>query len=206
MNKNKDNNIILTIIAIITLLIAIVGASVAYFSAISKTKGQIITTGELKISAVSGAVNEADIIPVKLENIPTISAKMLNPNIAKLPLTIDTTGTTIAGTYQMYLNTTGIDEKINTNLGNSSHIKWELVSVTGENQNTEYSIINSGDFKNGDAKELKISNNQEIFDIAVNGSVQKFNLLIYILDDGNLQDDLQSMTITASTTVEAKQK
>lgn len=206
MNRKKDNNIFLTIVAIITLIVAIVGASFAYFSATSNTERQNVTTGSLKISAISGAVNEANIIPVKAENITTINAKMLNPNIAKLPLTIDTTGTTIEGTYQMYLNTTGIDGKINTTSGNSSHIKWELVGITGENDNIQHSIINSGNFETGDAKNLRISNNDEIFDISVNGSIQKFYLLIYILDDGNIQDDLQSMVITASTTVEAKQK
>ena len=198
--KKSENNTYLTIIAVITLLISIIGATFAYFTARSSTLGEKVTTGQLKISAIAGAVNETEIIPVKATDIININSKISNVNVAKLPITVDTTGTTIPGIYNIYLTTSGIDEKVTTILGNSSHIKWELIKGEPGSEIT----LNSGSFDDGDVNSLKI--NVEPIDVFVGGTIEKYTLFVYILDNDTLQDDLSTMRITAHTTVEAVQK
>ena len=198
--KDNKSNVLLTIIAVATLLVAIVGASFAYFSASGGTAKQEIGTGELKISAVSTAVSESNLKPVATANIADVAAKIANSDVAKLPITVDTTGTTITGQYDMYLTTNGIADKIDTAKGNAAHIHWELVKGEAGAETT----VNTGTFAAGDANKLKI--NDVPVSITAGGAVEQYKLLIYILDTPDAsQDDLQGMTITAYTTVEAKQ-
>jgi len=58
------NNALLTVIAVATLLVAIAGASFAYFTATAQTTTQAVKTGKLTVSTTTGTVNESNIKPV----------------------------------------------------------------------------------------------------------------------------------------------
>jgi len=212
--ENKRNNVLLTIIGVATLLVAIIGATFAYFSATGGTATQEVGTGTLKVSAVSGSVVGANIKPVDATAIASIDAKMAHADVAKLPISVNTTGTTISSEYNMFLTTAGVDLNPSELLtgGKLSDVKWELVKATTSGDATTYSTVKTGDFTNGDVAKLQI--NDAAVEIANGGTTDEYQLLIYINntndtvegDGSGVQDKLQGLEITAYVTVEAKQK
>ncbi len=206
--ENNKNNVLLTIIGVATLLVALVGASFAYFSATGGTATQDVSTGTLKISAVAGAVNGANIKPVTFAEDATVATKIASSDVVKLPVTVTTTGTTIDSEYNMYLTTTGI--ALNTAAGEGgslADLKWELVKGADGAE----ALVAKGDFTNGNVTKSQIGSAVEIPE---NGTVDEYKLLIYIAntedatpgDGTGVQDQLQGLNITAFVTVEAKQK
>ena len=212
--ENK-NNVLLTIIGAATLLVAIVGASFAYFSATGGTEQKTVSTGKLVISAVSTGITGANIKPVDAAKIATIDQKLAHADVVKLPITINRTGTTIDSEYNMYLTTAGIGLNTAAGEGGSlSDIKWELIKTV----NDVNSSVNNGDFATGDAlkKQLNVAAipvpSQTTDDVTTYGGSESYTLLIYIDNkvdtdtESGAQDQLQGLKFTASVTVEAKQK
>lgn len=196
--ENKRNNVLLTIIGVATLLVAIVGASFAYFSASGGTATQNVNTGTLKISAVAGAVNGSNIKPVLPANISTLEAKLAHADVVKLPITVNTTGTNISSEYNIFLTVSGLE--LNTEAGEGGAIEdinWELVQ-------DDTTSIASGTFDADNVTKLKL--NDEAINIVNGGATDEYKLLIYINDTTEVQDQLQGLQITAFATVEAKQK
>ena len=196
--ENKRNNVLLTIIGVATLLVAIVGASFAYFSASGGTATQDVNTGTLKISAVAGAVNGSNIKPVLPANISTLEAKLAHADVVKLPITVNTTGTNISSEYNIFLTVSGLE--LNTEAGEGGAIEdinWELVQ-------DDTTPIASGTFDADNVTKLKL--NDEAINIVNGGTTDEYKLLIYINDTTKVQDQLQGLQITAFATVEAKQK
>ncbi len=207
MKENK-NNVLLTIIGAATLLVAIVGASFAYFSATGGTASQDVQTGSLKISAVAGSIEEANIKPVADADITSIEEKLANNDVVKLPITVTTTGTNVSSEYNIFLTTTGIGLDESKTGGSLEQLKWELLQ--GED-GSEASIA-TGNFASGDVTKLQL--NSTAFNIVNGGAVDNYKLLIYIQNTedtpgepgSGVQDKLQGMSFTAYTTVEAQQK
>lgn len=207
MNENK-NSVLLTIIGAATLLVAIVGASFAYFSATGGTATQDVKTGVLKVSAVAGSVTQANIKPVDTTEVDTVAEKIANNDVVKLPVTVTTTDTTVSSEYNIYLTTAGIALSDDKEGGSLDQLKWELLS--GED-GSETSIAN-GNFASGDVTKLKL--NTTAINIPDGGAVDSYKILIYIEntedtvagDGSGVQDKLQGMSFTAYTTVEAQQK
>ena len=203
--ENKRNNVLLTIIGVATLLVAIVGASFAYFSATGGTATQNVNTGTLKISAVAGAVNQSNIKPAKSAEIDDMAAKMSNGDVVKLPITVNTTGTTISSEYNIFLTTTGIELNADGGEGGAlADVKWELVRDPDTESDGDEESIATGDFTSGDVTKKQL--NTSAINIPNGGTTDEYKLLIYILDTEAVQDQLQGLTITAFATVEAKQK
>lgn len=205
--ENKNSNILLTVIGVATLLVALVGASFAYFSATGGEISKNIKTGALKISVSTTEVSEAPIKPVSASEITTMDDKLDHADVVKLPIQVNTTGTTIESEYTMYLTTSGIDkvETVAESLGGSTKdIKWELV------REGEDTAILTGDFENGDANKTALHAGKLPVpsagegDAKTYGGVENYTLLIYI-DDNGVQDRLQGLSITAFVTVEAFQ-
>lgn len=205
--ENRSNNTLLTVLAVATLLVALAGASFAYFTATGEAASQNVSTGVLKISATAGSVKGSNVKPVLPTAIASVSDKLGNSDVVKLPITVDTTGTTINANYNIYLTTAtveegkGLDATTSTEFGNSSQIKWELVSVSSLDATTGTTIA-TGDFTNGDMDGTVALNSAAL---PVTKGAEYYMILIYIEDNGNVQDDLQGMTITATTTVKAQQ-
>ena len=204
--ENRSNNTLLTVLAVATLLVALAGASFAYFTATGEAATQNVSTGVLKISATAGSVKGSSVKPVKASALD-VAAKLSNSDVVKLPITVDTTGTTVDANYNIYLTTAtvedgkGLDATTATTNGNSSQIKWELVSVSSLDATTGTTIA-SGDFTNGDM-DGTVALNSAVR--PVTKGAEHYMILIYIEDNDKVQDDLQGMTITATTTVKAQQ-
>lgn len=205
--ENKSNNTLLTVLAVATLLVALAGASFAYFTATGEAAEQNVSTGVLKISATAGSVKGSNVKPVLPAAISTVDDKLSNADVVKLPITVDTTGTTVDSTYNIFLTTAtvengkGLDATTATTNGNSSQIKWELVKVDSLDATTGTTVA-KGDFANGDMDGTTALNTSAI---AVPKTAEYYMILIYIEDNEKVQDDLQGMTITATTTVKAQQ-
>ena len=206
--ENRKSNILLTVIGVATLLVALVGASFAYFSATSSEISQKVKTGALKISVATTEINQAPIKPVKTSEIDTMTKKLAHADVVKLPIEVNTTGTTIESEYTMYLTTSGINavDAVAEDLGGSKEdIKWELV------RDGETNPILTGDFKAGDATKTALHAgrlavpSQGEGENKTYGGVENYTLLIYIEDSANVQDRLQGLNITAFVTVEAFQ-
>ena len=65
MENKKSNNILLTIIGVATLLIALVGATFAYFTASSTSGNHNVDTGKLNISTALVDSTNDNIIPTE---------------------------------------------------------------------------------------------------------------------------------------------
>jgi len=210
--KNK-NNLLLTILGIVTLLIAVVSASIAYLSATSVTN-QKIETGELVISSVTGTVVGKDIRPVYASalNEPwtsddaNVSTIKNNEDIIKLNVNVDTTGTTLTtknddkviADLELYLVAIagfGDEEYIQ---GVPSDIKWKLVDSETGNE------INSGEFSQL-FSEIKLTKDNEPLAVTSDVTSYDYTLLIYILENNQNQTDLQGLTLSAKVRAEVKQ-
>ena len=99
---DKKNKIILTVLAVLTLFIAILGATFAYFSAVSKSKPQIITTSSLSLSVtLKGSTHVTNIKPTTWVN--KTSAED-NKDIAKIPFSV-TAPAGVKATYNINMST-----------------------------------------------------------------------------------------------------
>ncbi len=204
--EKKDSNILLIIIAIATLLVAIIGATFAYFSATSEAIQQDITTGRLNIAVTSTEVSQKNIKPTDFDgDDANIESALKNNDIAQLSFTVDPTDTTIDAYYSIYLTTTSedkldnlIDEEDN---GIPSDINWALVKVT-EGDSTTYSVLDNGTF-GGDMTDYRLNTNP--ISITSPISEDKYILLIWIQENNEPQDNLQGLTLNATIKVEANQ-
>ncbi len=167
---NKSNTMLLTIIAIATLLVAVIGATFAYFTAQitgQETASTIKVTGSnLTITFADGngsvVTTEQDIVPTKAE------AGSFAPIITK-NFTLTGTNTTGQGTtaansgmkmpYELYLivntNTFGLQHTYNAGEANEkteTALTYKLVSAAG---NAEGSVPSSTDTANIPAKTLE---------------------------------------------------
>ena len=66
--KKENSNVLLIVLAALTLVIAMVGATFAYFSATSTAESRNITTGELQIAATSSIEKNKDEYTIKIED------------------------------------------------------------------------------------------------------------------------------------------
>jgi len=210
--ERRSNNTLLTVLAVATLLVALAGASFAFFTATGEAATEDISTGVLKVTATSSSVKGSNIKPILPAEITTVDERIAHNDVVKLPITVDTTGTTVDSFYNIYLTTAtvengkGLDSTAATTYGTSADIKWELVKVDSLEATTGSSIAD-GDFTNGDMSEFKLNPTVEgKSGIEVPKAKEYYYILIYIEDNGNVQDDLQGMTITATTTVKAEQE
>ena len=126
--KNYNNKkMILTILGIAVLLVATIGATFAYFSATSKTVNQNVTTGELKVATTSTVANNTNLKPTTWD-LDVMDNNDSNADIAKITLSVDTTGTSITtGTYDIQLTTTGIELKDQIDSSSTEGGKIDLV-------------------------------------------------------------------------------
>lgn len=211
--ENKKNNLVLTILAIATLLVAIASASFAYFTAIASTSQQI-ETGKLVVSSITGTVVGENIKPVLAsaleepwysedENVSTIQK---NDDIIKINVNVNTAGTTITtknadkviADLDLYLTAIAGWNDLEYTNGIPSDIKWKLVD---SNTGTE---INSGEF-NQMVTELRLTKDSSALNITSDVTSYDYTLLVYILENNKNQTDLQDLTLSAKIRAEVKQ-
>lgn len=209
--ENNRNNVVLTVICACTLLVALVGASFAYFTATSQpTTEQTVTTGKLNISASLSREKTNLIKPTEFSQATAES----NNDVAKLTLTVDGTDTTVDGA-KYYLSMIGdITNKdggeISTNKGGEkSEVKWVLINTTGADIATG-SVVASGDFSTLSsglpATTIQTGSGESKTDYlaSLTGTTKDtYALLVYIEEKGYAQDNLSEVKITASMTAKA---
>ncbi len=191
----NPNRTLLTIVGVATILVAIIGASFAYFSANSTSSSQEVTTGKLMLTAASGSTGNLNISPTTFSNVSEAAA---DPNIAKITLEVVTDGTTIStGKYKITFSTTGIalntgnDANGDSLVGGSlSDIKWALYDTTDSS-----SPKGTGTFESGNATDLVAVDNI-LFPMGNN--TDNYILYIWIENTDQPQNKLQELTITAT--------
>ncbi len=205
--ENKSSNILLTVIVIATLLIAVVGATFAYFSATSSSTPQNVKTGKLVVSTTTGSVQGTNIKPVEASALdePWASIKA-NGDIVKIPITVSTSGTTITTSNEdkiiadldIYLTAvSGFNKETYTN-GEPSDIKWKLVK-SSDGSGTE-----TGSFSKT-ISEYKLTSKNSI-PVTSDVTNYEYTLLVYIENKSTIQDDLQNMTLSATVRADVNQR
>jgi hypothetical protein len=204
--ENKSSNLLLTVIGVATLLVAIAGASFAFFTATASTTDQNVATGKLVVSATTGSVTGANIKPVAETALSTdFDSIKANNDIVKIPVNVNTSGTTITtantdkviADLDLYLTAiSGFDKETYTN-GVPTDIKWKLVNSTGAE-------INSGEFDKS-ATELRLTTNPTTLNITSDVTSYDYTLLVYIEETNENQDDLQGLTLSATVRADVKQ-
>lgn len=177
-NKNKAT---LTILWILTFLIALVGATFGYFNSISKSDEQIITTGQaLSVSVViNGSSNVTNISPTTW-NANDISENEKNKNISIIPFSVSSTSR-VNGSYTINMSTNIIENELFEG-GSASDIAYKLYK--GNNLVTEGNF-NSGDFSK-DITTGTITNTNDLND--------NYKLYVYIDETHFEQNKLQNIS------------
>ena len=189
MEDNK-NNILLTVLGVCTLLVAVVGASFAFFSAQSTAPVQNVKTGKLQITSSLSKPEEAE-YSIKPTNFAAATAKD-NDDVAKLTFTVDGTGTTVDdATYSIHLTGTATLGAGGEGAGGAvKDVEYALFK--GDSNSISGDPVASGDFS-------QISGDTVIkTDLPLSASSETYTLCVYIKETSSNQDKLQSRSITAT--------
>ena len=189
MNEKEQQNrkLILTIMGVSILVVATIGATIAYFSATSSANPQNITTGELKVAAESKISNNSNIKPATWDD-TNMENNNSNTDIARIELTVDTTGTTIkTGKYDILLTTTGIKLNAETEElkgGKLSDVKWALYKLDSEGAVAKADgKIGEGNFSKSGQDEGTGEISGDVNDLIINNSKEDGNNSIAITPD-----------------------
>ena len=190
MNENRSNTLLLTVIGVATLLVAVIGASFAYFTATisSQETGTTVTVGAGSLAiAYHGS---ADIETGPLEPVPAPD----DPVATKTFTITGTNSTSAIMPYTIKLVVTG-------NTFTSNTLTYDLDSTnTGGNGYIVPDIVETG-IATGASN---ISLGTGYFSGVVSSSVHTYVLHIYFPDTGVNQDEDKNKEFTAyvDTTVE----
>ena len=191
--KNNSTSVVLTIVGVATLLVALVGATFAYFTASSTSSEQTVDAGKLEVVSTLGDTSQTNIMPTTWDS-ATISNNDSNDNIAKFTLNVDGGATDVRGAvYDLSItgavNTTTVNNGVAEQGGDNSDVKYQLVKY-GE-------VKATGDFTNLTAKSILTGQ-------TLTGSTSdKYTLYVYILEDNTNQDKLQGATVSVRMTANA---
>ncbi len=138
----NNNSIIMMIIGILTLLVAVTSATIAYFSATSTTNPQIITTSSLNLTVETDgdSTHVTNIKPTTWSN--TLENNINNSDISKIPFKVVSPSST-NGVYNIKLGTISPivlnETDVNGTLsgGSISDIKYKIYTKTGVAVGTE---------------------------------------------------------------------
>ena len=187
---DKKNKIILMTLAIITFLVALLGATFAYFSAISRSKPQIITTSSLSLSLkIEGATHVTNIKPTVWS--ATLSDNEANTDIVKIPFSV-TSPAGVKGTYDVDMST-NIPSNGTLTGGSANDVKYKLYKGT--------TMVKEGSFS-ASFNEQIISGSEIVENTVLNDS---YKLYVYIENKNEEQNTLQNIDITINLTASATQ-
>jgi len=205
--ENNRNSVVLTVICACTLLVALVGASFAYFTATSApTASQNVQTGELHITASLSRTVSTLIKPTEYSQ----ATAEENSDVAKLTLEVKGANTTVTDAkyyLTMIGNVTKSDGSVidTTKGGEKSDVKWVLINTTGKDIATG-TVVADGDFStlaSGLPATLVKSGESAYLANLTGTTVDTYALLIYIDESGSPQDNLSEVKISASMTAKA---
>ncbi len=185
MESNK-NSVLLTVLGVCTLLVALIGASFAFFSAQSTTQTENVKTGELKVVTTLNRIESDNIKPTTFDQAEAAE----NDDVAKLTFNVKGTGTTVdGGKYSIYILGAATPKEVGGAGGSLDDIKYELYQGSVQKAQGKYSDI--------------VSDTPILEDIDLTSATDdNYTLYVYINESGSNQDKLQNIDIT--TTMYAK--
>ena len=192
MESNNKSSVLLTVLGVCTLLVALVGASFAYFSATATTGEESIQTGKLEIQSTLSESEENNIKPT------TFSAEDADENndVAKLTFNVKGVGTTVTGgTYKIELLGTLAGNKTVSEKGETSEIKYALYK---QGETTE--AISQGSFDDIKSKKT-IDDPSFTLDSSTDNN---YTLYVYIEETSENQDNLQNVTVSVAMNATAQ--
>ncbi len=183
--KKINKNIVFSVVAVILLVVVVLGATVAYFSAQAQTEVQAVTTGSLIMGFTSGNIVNADWIePIADTDIET--------KATTLPFSV-----TNKGDQHMNLTISLTDIRISDELKDVD-FRWGLYNADTGNG------LSFGIFSDlGDAKEMVIYRDT-IIDAADPDITNNYILRVWIHDDGANQNYMQGKSFSAKVTVDGE--
>lgn len=205
MEENK-HKVLLTVIGAGTLLIALAGATFAYFSATSTTTTQTVTTANLNLT-VAADTNTTHITNIK----PTtwaedVSANVSNKDIAKVSFKVTSTSSA-AGTYKitmtapgLALNTGNDASGVQLKGGSLDQIKYKVYKVSGSTYTAVTGAGATGTLADpSTAKEI-------ISSAAISSNLKdQYVIFVYIENDAGDQNQLQGLDFDIAVTGSASQ-
>ena len=191
--ENNKNSVLLTVLGVCTLLVALVGASFAYFTATATTTNQNVQTGKLEVQSTLSETAQSNIKPTTFAT----DTADTNADIAKFTFNVKGAGTTVTGgTYNIQLLGAASGIKELPNQGTIADIEYALYEGTAETgtlvKTGSFSTISSSTTINGTAKALTASTDDT------------YTLYVYIKETNQNQDNLQAVTISATMNVLAQ--
>lgn len=199
MENKKNNSILLTVIGVATLLVALIGATFAYFTATDISDPQNVDTGKLNISTVLSSTSQSNIIPTTWDDTTIANNINSNANIAKFTFTVNGEDTDVRNAvYDVTLvgavsPLTTVDNGVSAadQKGDSTQVLFKLV----DSSNTVVASGNYGEITSG----KKILSGKTI----TGGQTDTYTLCVYIEESGDNQDKLQGATVSATMTANA---
>jgi len=188
---DKENKTGLTILWILTLIITLVGAAFAYYSATSTSEPQVITTSSLSISVtLKGSTNVNNIKPTTWTSLAEAET---NSDIAKIPFVVSTTAG-VKGIYSVNMKAT-IPSNSSLTGGSASDVKYKLF------RDGETSVLKEGSLSTNFSENI-------IIDVPITEGIasnDNYNLYIYIDNKDEAQNTLQGISMSIGLTGTANQ-
>lgn len=192
--ENTKGKIALTVIGAATLLVALAGATFAYFSATSTTETKTITTSNLNltVAANGAATHVSNIKPTKWTSVDAVAS---NEDIAVIPFKVTGTSST-NGTYVVNMQT---DITLNPSTVVETQGGQAVGLKGGEVADVKYRLYKNGKEIIGETAFEAATNK----DIVTNGVITANNALndeyvlyVYIKDNDSDQNKLQGINFT----------
>ncbi len=201
MESENKKKVALTVIGAATLLVAMIGATFAYFSATSTTTTQTITTSNLNLTVAYNGddANVKNIKPttwVDDSDGQVATENTTNTDIVKFPFKVTGTSST-AGTYKINMQTS-------ITLNSSTVVEEQgqagVPLTGGDVSDIKYRLYKANGTPLGDEQSFEATTNT---DIITNGVISadaalndEYVLYVYIKNSGAAQNKLQGINFT----------
>lgn len=187
--ENKSNKVLLTVIGAATLLVALVGATFAYFSATGTSATKTVTTGTSNITLSASKNTVENIKPTTFDKAKADDGS--NTDIVKITLTISGE-TTTAGKYNVVMNEPAITLNADKTGGTAADIKYAVYEGTTEK-------VAPTSF-NGTATKTSILSNVSYAAGTMTGT---YDVYVWIDNKDEAQDALQDVSFNLTFTADA---
>lgn len=185
--ENKNNSVLLTVLGVCTLLVALVGASFAYFTATSTTTDQNVQTGKLEVQSTLSETAQSNIKPTTW----AADTADTNADIAKFTFNVKGVGTTVTGgTYNIQLLGAASGIKTDADKGTIADIEYALYKGTA----ADGTLVKTGSFTT-----IATATVVNSAGVALSATTDDtYTLYVYIKETNKNQDNLQNVTISST--------
>lgn len=218
--ENKSNKILLTVIGAATLLVALVGATFAYFSATSESKDQTITTGSSSITLTAEHNKVANIKPTTFNKTKADADAEANKDltdddtlvntsdVVRIKLNVSSDGNT-KGTYDVTMKEPifSLNADATKTGGAISDIKYALYEENdGEMSLVDGYAVTGNSIKSftGSTDADNITNTDLLTNVSYDGAFSRtYYLYVWIENKNAKQDKLQDISFNLDFAADA---